>query len=171
MIVDVEMAAPEFECLRCGTCCKTILQTADGVVRGLPLTEKERRLFPPEVVSPRVAVGVEAPETVVLWQLNRNVCLFVGEGNVCQRYEVRPLMCRSFPIVVGAISNKCTVFSYRKPGVAYSEPYTMESQLEADEKLTVYIKKSIKKYSRKGLKMWEYDLATCSWVNEQKVSI
>jgi hypothetical protein len=135
----------------------------------LPLTEKEISLFPPQAVSPRLSVGVVEPETVVLWQLNASVCPYVSAANECQKYTDRPLICRSFPIVAGAISNRCRVFSYRKPGVSYDEPFTMSSQLEASEKLNAYIKSRIKKHAQKGLKIWEYDLATGKWVNEQKI--
>jgi Fe-S-cluster containining protein len=159
----------DFECLRCGTCCQTILQSDDGVVRGLPLMEKETALFSANAVSPRLAVGVKEPETVVLWQLNTNVCPHLGESNCCQKYATRPLICRSFPIVAGAISNRCKVFSYRKPGVSYKEPYTMTGQVEASDKLTNYIKTCLKRHSKKGLKMWEYNLTTNKWVNEQKI--
>jgi Fe-S-cluster containining protein len=120
-------------------------------------------------VSPRLAVGVKEPETVVLWQLNTNVCPLLGNANECQKYASRPLICRSFPIVAGAISNRCKVFSYRKPGVSYKEPYTMTSQVEASDKLTAYIQMCLKKHAKKGLQMWEYNLATGKWVNEQKI--
>ena len=146
------------------------MQTVNGVERGIPLTEKEAKMFPPQTVSPRLAVGVREPETVILWQLNVNVCPHVNAANQCQTYGTRPLICRSFPVVAGSIPNRCRVFSYRKVGVSYSEPYTMASQLEASERLNIYIKNGIRKHPRRGLKIWEYDLKTQRWVNEQNCS-
>ena len=161
----------DFECLRCGTCCRSILQISNGIKRGIPLTEKEVRQFPSETVSPRLAVGSTRPETVILWQLNTNFCPNINSINQCQTYEKRPLICKSFPIVASAISNRCKVFSYRKVGFSYSEPYRMKSQLEASDKLSAYIKNRIKKHCLKGFKMWEYDLETNKWVNEQECSL
>jgi Fe-S-cluster containining protein len=148
----------DFKCLKCGTCCRSIIEILGGVKRGLPLTENETVIFSKEHVSPKLALGLTQPETIVLYQLNINA------QNQCQKYEPRPLMCRSFPIVAGDISNRCKVFSYRKVGVAYCEPYSMANQLEASNKLNAYISKSLKKHFQRGLKIWEYNLATGTWV-------
>ena len=153
----------DFECLQCSKCCRSILETSGGITRGLALTEREVKIFPPEIVSPKLAVGVSKPSFVILYQLNVNVCPYVNENNQCSKYEERPLICRSFPIVGDAISNRCRVFSYRKPGASYNEPYTMDKQLEASHKLNSHTRKFIKKHYRKGLKIWEYDLATKKW--------
>ncbi len=161
----------DFECLRCGSCCRTILYTANGAKRGIPLTEKEVALFPSEVVSPRLSVGLSKPETVILWQLNVNVCPHINAENQCQTYDSRPLICRSFPIVAGSVSNRCRVFSYRKVGVSYSEPFTMASQLEASDRLNAFIKSRIKRFCMKGFRIWEFDLDTGKWVNEQSIQV
>jgi Fe-S-cluster containining protein len=154
----------DFKCLKCGTCCRNIIEIVGGIKRGLPFTENEVALFPKEPVSPKLAIGLMEPETIVLYQLNINVCPYINAKNQCQKYETRPLMCRSFPIVAGDISNRCKVFSYRKVGVVYCEPYTMAKQLEASNKLNEYISKSIKKHFQKAIKIWEYDLETKKWV-------
>ncbi len=159
--------AGNFECLRCGECCRKILnRDEDGFIRGLLLTEKEVQIFPKEAVAPKLAVGLTEPKTVILYQLNMNPCPHLSSRNQCQQYSERPLMCRSFPIVAGAISNQCKVFSYRKVGVLYNEPYTMAEQLEANDKINKYIENGIKKYYRKGLRLWEYDLAAKKWVDK-----
>ena len=163
-------AEGDFECLRCATCCRNILECSSGVKRGLPLTEKEATLFPKEVVSPKLAVGVAEPNVVILYQLNVNVCPYVNAQNECGVYEERPLICRSFPIVAGAISNRCRVFSYRKVGVSYSEPYPMKKQLEASKKLSAYTQNRVRKLRRKGLKFWEYNLNTGTWLCRGLVS-
>jgi Fe-S-cluster containining protein len=133
-------------------------------LRGLPLCDNEAPLFPKGSVSPKLALGVKAPEFTVIYQLNRNCCPHINEHNSCTIYFERPLMCRSFPIVGGAISNKCTVFSYRKPGLSYDEPFSMKEQMAASNKFEDYIKKKIKKCGLKNFKIWEYDLASNNWL-------
>ncbi len=153
----------DFECLRCGTCCRQLLQTTDGVTRGPPLSEKEANLFPPEIISPKLAVGLVEPKTIILYQLNVGICPYINQKNDCQKYNIRPLICRSFPVVAGAISNRCKVFAYRKVGVSYSDPFPMTKQLEANNKLEDYTLNRIRKHYKKGLKVWEYDIATKKW--------
>jgi hypothetical protein len=75
-------------------------------------------------------------------------------------------MCQSFPIVAGAISNRCKAFNYRKPGVTYNEPYTMTQQLQANSKLEKYTRRHLKKNSRRGLRIWEYDLESKKWISK-----
>ena len=154
----------DFECQRCGLCCRSLIDDKNGFKRGLPLTEKEVTLFSKDLISPKMAIGITEPDNVILYQLNVNVCPYINEKNECNKYERRPLMCQAFPVVAGAISNRCRVFSYRKVGVSYSDPYPMKKQLEASNKFSRYLQKLIKKQYRKGLKVWEYDLAKNHWV-------
>ncbi len=111
-----------------------------------------------------MGIGQNEPEVVVLYQLTVNCCPFVNDNNECRIYTKRPLMCQSFPIVAGAISNRCRVFSYRKPGATYNEPYSMAKQVEASGKLEKYTQNRIKKHHGKFVKIWEYDLATKKWI-------
>ena len=157
------MDAGKFECLRCATCCRNLLEGKGVILRGLPLTDKEVGLFPTVLVSPKMGIGSIKLEEVVLYQLNINCCPYVTEKNECKIYSKRPLMCQSFPIVAGAISNRCKTFSYRKPGVTYTEPYNMEKQVDASEKLEKYVTNRIKKHRGKATRIWEYDLATKKW--------
>jgi Fe-S-cluster containining protein len=163
------MSKESFRCLQCATCCHNLIETQGNVSRGLPLTEIEKALFPAALVSPMLGVGLEKPEKVMLHQLNVTCCPHIDKQNCCQIYETRPLMCRSFPIVAGAISNRCRVFSYRKPGLSYEEPYTMAEQLRASEKLERHIEGYFRKGRMKGLNFWEYDLAAKKWHPRGKV--
>lgn len=153
----------EFECLQCATCCRNLLETRNGKISGITLTENEAKLFPSNIVSPKLSLGMNSPEIIIMYQLNVKCCPNVNEKNLCQVYENRPLICRSFPVISGAISNKCKMFSYRKPGLTYDEPYTMNRQIEASAKLDKYIENRIKRHFKKGIKLWEYDLATNRW--------
>lgn len=158
-------ATADFECQRCGTCCRNLLETKNYIRRGLPLTEQEVSLFPQELVSPKLAIGATEPKIVILYQLNVNVCPYINDKNECGKYEKRPLMCQSFPVVAGGLSNRCRVFSYRKVGVSYADPYPMKRQLEASNKFDAYLRNRIKKHYRKNLKVWEYDLSTGQWID------
>jgi Fe-S-cluster containining protein len=158
--------AEDFQCSKCATCCRNLIENKEGVIRGLPLTEKETQFFPKEIVLPKLGIGINCPETVVLFQLTVNCCPHLSPKNECQIYLNRPLMCQSFPVVAGAISNRCKVFSYRKPGFNYAEPFTMAKQIEASNKLERYTQKRIGKNSLKNLRIWEYDLATKKWVDK-----
>ncbi len=155
--------ASDFECLQCATCCRNLLETREGKSSGLTLTEKEAGIFPSTIVAPKMALGMNAPEIIILYQLCVKCCPNINEKNLCQIYEKRPLICQSFPVISGAISNKCKVFSYRKVGLNYSEPYTMNIQLQASEKLDKYLQHRIRKHFKKGIKLWEYDLSTKQW--------
>ena len=153
----------EFQCQRCAKCCRNLLENRNGFLRGLPLTEKEVQLFAKEIVSPKLGIGLNEVTEIVLYQLNINCCPNIDDQNECKIYPKRPLMCQSFPIVVGSISNRCIVFQYRKPGLKYSEPYTLTRQVEASEKLEKYTQNRIQKCHKKDLKIWEYDLTTKKW--------
>ena len=155
----------DFECSRCATCCRNLVEESSGIQRGLPLTSEEKELFSPENVAPKLGIGVESPKNVVLFQLTTNCCPHLNHQNHCGIYSKRPLMCRSFPIVAGAISNRCKIFSYRKPGVPYQETYKMTQQVEASNRLEKYIEKQLMKHLAKGVKLWEFDLKKKSWID------
>ncbi|MCW4009525.1 MAG: YkgJ family cysteine cluster protein [Candidatus Bathyarchaeota archaeon] len=156
----------DFECSRCATCCRNLLEDSGKMLRGLPLTEAETQLYPAEIVAPKLGVGITGPDKVILYQLNVNCCPHLNQQNQCKIYAKRPLMCRSFPIVAGAISNRCRMFSYRKPGVTYQEPYTMDSQVKASNKLEKYIEKQIMRHCKRGIRIWEFNLKTKKWVDK-----
>lgn len=155
--------ANSFDCLQCASCCRHLLEVKDGRSRGLTLTEKETSLFESKLISPKLAIGLREPQVIILYQLNAKVCPHVSESNSCQIYQNRPLVCQSFPIISGAISNRCKIFAFRKVGLSYDEPFSMKTQLEASEKLDKYIQNRIRKYFHKGIRLWEYDLATKQW--------
>jgi Fe-S-cluster containining protein len=154
----------EFQCQRCAKCCRNLLELRDDILRGLPLTEKEAQLFPKEIVSPKLGIGLTEVKEIVLFQLNVNCCPNINERNECKVYPKRPLMCQSFPIVAGSVSNRCTVFQYRRPGLQYSEPYRLTRQVEASEKLEEYTQNRMHKHHKNKLRIWEYDLKTKKWI-------
>jgi len=58
-------------------------------------------LFPSEKVRPHLAKGVDAPTSIFTYQYTDNVCMHLVD-NMCHVYDVRPLMCRKFPVKLGA---------------------------------------------------------------------
>ena len=153
-----------FECKRCGKCCRNLLEDIKGIRKGLVLTAKEVSLFPSEMISPSLAVGTEKRKKPITYQLNANICPHIDNKNECLIYDKRPLMCKAFPYESGNFSNRCTVFSYRKVGQFYCDFMPSESQIDASEKLNRYIWNRFQKYFIKGIKVWEYDLATKNWI-------
>ena len=157
------MSVLEFQCLKCGGCCRDLIWVKDGLKKGNTLTPKEAKLFPLEAISPHMAVGIEKPETVILYQLNVTDCPFIDQTNKCKIYSNRPLICQAFPIVENTYSTKCKVFSFSKYGMKIVIDWDMY-QVEAGQKLDRYIINNFKKNFKKGISVWSFDLATNKWV-------
>ena len=77
-------------------------------------------------------------------------------------------MRRSFPFIVEEISNKCNVFNYRRVEQNYYDIYPMLEMREANTKIKKYLYNRFKKHFRKGIKVWEYDLAKREWIFQRK---
>jgi hypothetical protein len=78
----------DFNCLKCGTCCRNILEDINGRMSGLILTPKESELFPCEVVSPKMAIGMNEPKIILLNQLNSNNCPHISEKSIGGLHEM-----------------------------------------------------------------------------------
>ena len=157
----------DFQCLKCGSCCKNIIETINGVQRGLILTKKETKLFPAEIVTPQYAIGITKPTRIVFYQMKTNPCPYLNAKNECRIYDNRPLICRSFPVMADYISSKCQAFSCRKPGQVYQDIYPMAKMKEASNKITMYVAANFGKNLKAGTKEWEYDLATKKWISRK----
>jgi Fe-S-cluster containining protein len=153
-----------FYCTKCGICCNSLLENIDGIVNGLHLTEKETRLFQPELVSPQTAIGFGKPEKIISYQLNVAVCPHLGQKNECRIYEKRPLACQSYPIHVNGLDVKCPqIGSVIKEG-EFCECEFSEIEKKAVEKINRYYLNRTKEYFEKGAKLWRFDLSTRKWV-------
>ena len=95
--------------------------------------------------------------------MNVDTCPHVDK-NTCLIYDKRPLMCKAFPFFSGDFSIKCPVFSYRKVGQFYDNFIPSRPQVGASEKFDRYVWNRFRKYFVKGIKLWDYDLATKKWV-------
>ena len=87
------------ECVQCGRCCSH-LRKGDETV-GLTLFPEEIHPFPESTVKPHLGKGIEGHTKVFTYQHTENVCVNLRD-NLCTIYDRRPLMCRSFPVKVGA---------------------------------------------------------------------
>lgn len=150
--------------MKCGTCCRNLLEEREGVLKGLVLTEKETSLFPPDMVSPHNATGRKKPEHIIDYQLNVNDCPHIDERNECRIYEKRPLICRAFPYIQGNFSVKCPIFGSRfKAGLLITVPLP-DAEVEASQKRDRYFQNRLRKYLKKSSKIWVFDLATRQWM-------
>lgn len=84
-----------FECQRCGRCCTRhgehsfvyLSETEATAIAGhLGLTDLEFRERYCEVVEGWLTLRTDSP-----------ACPFLGEGNTCKVYEVRPVQCSTWP--------------------------------------------------------------------------
>jgi Fe-S-cluster containining protein len=88
-----------FECRRCGTCCRDLLQEDKGVLRGLTLLPGEEEAFTGTSVRPAIGQGRRPHErgfTIIARQLSQETCPHLGDTD-CRIYSERPASCRQFP--------------------------------------------------------------------------
>jgi len=158
------MADTFFECSKCGTCCRNLLEEREGVLKGLTLTASEKSLFSENLVSPLTATGKRKPEHIIDYQLNVGDCPQVDEHNECRIYDKRPLICRAFPYIQAGFSVKCLILKkiFKKAGlhIDFPVPY---AEGEADQKRDRYFQNRLRKYLKKGSRIWVFDLATKQW--------
>ena len=154
----------DFICLRCGTCCRNLLDKTNGVTQGLFLTEKETALFPPEIIAPRIGIGLDEPTVILAYQVNTDICPHLGDSSKCKIYEKRPLMCKAFPYSKGNISAKCMFFSPKKREQFYNNIFPMVEMRKADQELNEHCLNILRGHFKAGIKEWVYDLAAKKWV-------
>jgi len=156
-----------FECKRCGTCCRNLVEDFNGISSGLFLTSKETRLFSSKLISPKIALGVDKPKRNVAYQLNVSICPHINERNECRIYDRRPLACKSFPFEMGlfrsTVSVKCPQIGTKMKVDEYREVELSGTEIEAGKKLNTYLLNRYRKYFRKGVKSWKFDLKTRKW--------
>jgi Fe-S-cluster containining protein len=88
-----------FECLKCGNCCRDLLQKDRGVLRGLTLLKYETSEFPRTSIKPAIGQGRRPHEKsfkIITHQLNKDICPHL-KNNECRIYERRPVSCRQYP--------------------------------------------------------------------------
>jgi Fe-S-cluster containining protein len=159
-----------FHCRKCGTCCRSLLEYVNGVKTGLLLAIKETNLFPSEMVSPKLAVGTTKPEAIISYQLNVDACPYISEKNECRVYDKRPLICKSFPYVLGGMSRKCPQIGNQM--MVEIDLWAIDAEIEASKKLNEHILNRAEKLSQKGKRqrVWEFDLEENKWIFRRSLS-
>jgi Fe-S-cluster containining protein len=88
-----------FKCLKCGHCCRTLINEDEDILIGLTLTPEEAKLFPQSKISPWLGAGRSEKEItrIMMYQLNTATCPHL-ENNICRIYDRRPIVCAQFPL-------------------------------------------------------------------------
>lgn len=150
--------------MKCGTCCRNLLEESEGVLKGLTLTANETSLFPSDMVSPQIVTGRKKPTRIINYQLNVQDCPHINQRNECQIYDKRPLICKAFPYIQGNFSMKCPnigkLFKIAGLRVTLPVPY---AEAEASQKRDRLSQNLLRKHWKKGSKMWLYDLRSTQW--------
>ena len=85
-------------CEKCGRCCSNLRIVDES--SGLTLFPDEIHLFPMKTIRPHLGKGVSEPSSIFTYQCTENICVHLVD-NLCNIYDDRPLMCRSFPVKLG----------------------------------------------------------------------
>lgn len=163
----------KYECKQCGNCCRDLLQTDRGILRGLTLLPEEVDLFPDEIVRPYLGLGkrpYESGFTVIAYQLTVDECTKLVE-NMCTIYNTRPTTCKQFPFSLDIDEDKESLLGIDMNCPAASEMVnnlegTLEfTDLEEAEKLF----ELSKKVTVNPRKAWIYDLCSMKWIRFDRI--
>jgi len=170
----------KFECLKCGFCCRNLnieCEIKIGTVKlGLFLMPGESKLFSFKDIEPMYGAGLKGrarprPEVVFAYQFSGNVCLHLGENNLCKIYDYRPIACKEYPLEVMlkpfpnlAIDPRCC---WKKKHFPNQEPGDTLPKASADlSELRPYMNivyDYIKRFAERYNTMWIYDLQSNQW--------
>ena len=156
-----------FDCKRCGVCCRNLIKTtSDGYTLGLALIRGETALFPKDVVSPHIAVGLVEPSKIISHQLSINVCPHIDAENRCLIYERRPTACRAFPYSITASSvtawPDCALIGEQMEAGRQPAMFS-RVQSDASTDLSVYYFDMALRHVPVGGKAWFFDLRDRAW--------
>jgi Fe-S-cluster containining protein len=106
-----------WECLKCGKCCGLFVRTGPGI------SDKEKEEIFNYLGNPKIVEFMHRKGLKVGWirdQINEisyipligddlpKKCIFLSEGNLCVIHEIRPEICRDYPLDI-ASPNKIKV--------------------------------------------------------------
>lgn len=152
-------------CERCGRCCSHLRDGDDK--SGLTLFPEEIHLFPEKLIKPHMARGEKEPLKIFSYQHTENVCVHL-ENNLCNIYEKRPLMCRSFPVKVGprglkfSPGCKAVLHNLKKSSNTDRKPLEIQASLKIAKRLYNFYNS----FEDNEVK-WNYNLVTDSWEKKQ----
>ena len=112
-----------FKCQSCGLCCKgEANETFFGIrlfdFEAKRIKDKAKELAVKASIVPSLIIGDNnsKKELVALYKFNHKDCPFLA-NNKCLVYEIRPLMCRAFPIITSGRKDGYVVRSEMCPEV------------------------------------------------------
>jgi Fe-S-cluster containining protein len=145
----------------CGRCCSN-LRAGTGE-SGLTLFPDEIHVFPEEKVRPHYGKGRDLPSSIFTYQYIDNNCMYLV-NNLCQVYEDRPLMCRKFPVKIGAdgltFSPGCIAVLnlLRTSKTMYGEQEEVQVAYTIAERLMFF-----NRGLENGESRWRYNLVSEAW--------
>jgi Fe-S-cluster containining protein len=89
-----------FNCKKCGHCCKHLLTINEFHQLGIYLEPDEIHLFPQEYIKPLfIEIDSKGNKNIKAYQLDRMQCPNLSINNTCLIYDKRPKICRGYPII------------------------------------------------------------------------
>jgi len=157
----------KFQCKRCGTCCRNLIEDRNyiDIHNGMFLTAREIRLFQRKLISPHLAIGKNKPRHIISYQLNVPVCPHLTEKNKCRIYNKRPLSCKAFPLetITSTMSLKCPIVNSHMKEKERAPWELSTTEFDAAQSIRKYISSRYQKYGKASSKVWNFDLRTKSW--------
>lgn len=96
----------QFECIKCGNCCRHLIADMGGLKLGLFLFPEETELFPSVVPKvPMWGFGLKGrsrprPARIGVYQYPYEICWHINKDNLCNIYGKHPLICRAHPLSI-----------------------------------------------------------------------
>ena len=166
-------------CLKCGKCCKSLIEEHEGLCQGIFLFPEEAiklekigkqkgidvKIVPKDGVS---KFGSITPEIIFSFQFEDDLCPFFDEKtNSCSIYDDRPTTCRAYPIVLCykylMLTSDCSSVEDRKTN---GFRYKVESFADSAMNYSIFVVNWIQKHvnSENADLLWYFDLKTKSWM-------
>lgn len=159
-----------FKCQKCGACCRDLLiKVTKNITCGLFLLPEETKLF--LSIKPMWGFGLKGrsrprPQTIGIYQFPEDTCPYLTKDNLCDIYEKRPKICRSFPLTVNLFEAKASVEN-RCPGakqIPQNQFVTLGKVFPDDIlKANAYIHTRLGKLMTSTDTFWLYDLKAERW--------
>lgn len=157
----------KFQCLKCGECCKHLIQKVPFGKAGMFLLPWERHIFPENKILPLFGVGIKGrsrkrPKEIIAYQYTEDRCQFLNKKNLCSIYDHKPTACEGFPLEVTSIGNIvsgqiCTFFKNLPTKDLYVK--FPASMIQANLEIYNYLLKAMRQYSF----TWNFDLESRRW--------
>ncbi len=163
-----------FECLKCGKCCRNLLQEDKGVLKGLTLLNEEISWFPKTSVKPAIGQGKRPYEKsfkTIIHQLNQESCPNLT-NNECTIYERRPASCRQYPFSIreDKQGRKQIGLDLNCPALAKKIVNNIQLKFKFEDRLSAEKLHQIEKKTwNNPKKTWFYNLSNEKWIRYDRL--